>query len=129
MSHPQNGAGLLLRHRHTFFVARRAPHVHSPGLWDVIGGGVEGREAPLDAALREFIEEMGGIPRITVTSRQQLPGRRGVYTVFHASCHDGRWTPPQTNDENDAVAWLSKRELVRDESRLHPKLRWALVVR
>ena len=35
------------------------PHRPYPGLWDLLGGGVEEGESPLDAARREVQEEIG----------------------------------------------------------------------
>ncbi len=56
-------AGVLVRHcdemDEWFFVARRALWTHHGGTWAIPGGAIDLHEAPLDAALREFEEEVG----------------------------------------------------------------------
>ena len=56
-------AGVLIRHAgeegEFFFLARRALWTHHGGTWAIPGGAIDLHEAPLDAALREFEEEVG----------------------------------------------------------------------
>ncbi len=57
-------AGVLLRHHDArgevaVFVARRSMYTHQGGTWAIPGGALHRGEQPLDAALREFAEEIG----------------------------------------------------------------------
>lgn len=56
-------AGLLVRTTEDsgawYFLARRALWTHHGGTWAIPGGALDLHEAPLDAALREFEEEVG----------------------------------------------------------------------
>lgn len=40
-------------------LAKRSPHKIYPDLWEDVGGGVEAKETPEDAILREIAEETG----------------------------------------------------------------------
>lgn len=81
-------AGVLVRHMGDdgepwFFLARRSVHTHLGGTWAVPGGALDLGETPLDAALREFAEEVG------VTLREYV-----VADVHHNDCGGGwsYWT-------------------------------------
>ncbi len=57
-------AGVLVRHVEGdgtvwFFLARRSMHTHLGGTWAIPGGALDHGEQPLEAALREFAEEIG----------------------------------------------------------------------
>lgn len=56
-------AGVLVRHvdgdDHWYFLAQRSVHTHRGGAWAIPGGAIDEGETPLDAALREFGEEIG----------------------------------------------------------------------
>lgn len=56
-------AGILIRHvsdeGEWFFVARRAHWTHHGGTWAIPGGALNLHESPLEAAVREFEEEVG----------------------------------------------------------------------
>jgi 8-oxo-dGTP pyrophosphatase MutT (NUDIX family) len=58
-------AGVLVRHldgvagEPWYFLARRSEHTHRGGTWAIPGGALDLGEKPLDAALREFSEEIG----------------------------------------------------------------------
>lgn len=56
-------AGLLVRHVDggdvAYFVALRSQWCHQGGTWAIPGGARNEDEAPIDAALREFEEEIG----------------------------------------------------------------------
>lgn len=61
-------AGMLLCHRDPLaedrlLLARRAHWVHGGnGMWSIPGGAIDADESPVDAALREFDEEIGAMP-------------------------------------------------------------------
>lgn len=56
-------AGILIRHvsdeGEWFFVACRAHWTHHGGTWAIPGGALNLHESPLEAAVREFEEEVG----------------------------------------------------------------------
>src|SRR6184192_4613805 len=59
-------AGILVRHRGddgsiAFFLARRSEYCHRGGTWAIPGGARNQGEEAIDAALREFREEIGAI--------------------------------------------------------------------
>ena len=57
-------AGVLARHvgddgEPWYFLARRSQFCHRGGTWAIPGGAVDLGETPLEAAVREFTEEIG----------------------------------------------------------------------
>ncbi|MGH9212142.1 MAG: NUDIX domain-containing protein [Acidimicrobiales bacterium] len=111
-------AGLLVRHVHTvtgvdsYFVALRSQHTHMGGTWAIPGGALAYRETPVEAALREFREEVG----LTLSPDQVVQ--------IHEDDHGGwvYWTvlldvdepfplPTTVNWETADVRWVRKDEL------------------
>jgi 8-oxo-dGTP diphosphatase len=56
-------AGVLLRHRGAdgdwYFLALRSAFTHKGGTWALPGGAIDRHETPEQAAVREFVEEIG----------------------------------------------------------------------
>jgi 8-oxo-dGTP diphosphatase len=56
-------AGVLARHvgadGTAYFVALRSEFTHQGGTWAIPGGALDSAESPVEAALREFSEEIG----------------------------------------------------------------------
>jgi 8-oxo-dGTP diphosphatase len=81
-------AGVLARHvAHdgpAFFLARRSDLCHLGGTWAIPGGALDHGESPLDAAVREFTEEVG----------VHLPSRGYELADLHEDDHGGwsYWT-------------------------------------
>lgn len=109
-------AGLLVRFTDEsgqwFFLARRAPWTHHGGTWAIPGGALDLHEAPLEAALREFEEEVG----FAINSYEVIE--------VHEDDHGGwsYWThlvevnhqfslPSSTNPELSEVRWAQAHEL------------------
>jgi 8-oxo-dGTP diphosphatase len=111
-------AGLLVRHVEAgtgttwFFIALRSRHTHMGGTWAVPGGALSRSETPVQAALREFQEEIG------------LALSPGAIAHIHEDDHGGwsYWTivvdvderfslPTTTNWETAEVRWVSQDEL------------------
>lgn len=106
-------AGALIRNGKVLLV-KRSPHVrHYPGVWDLMGGHVEGDESLEDALRREAFEEL----RVAIESLQPLatihdpvePAEVSVYVV-------SRWSGEPVNaspDEHSEIRWFSADELPR----------------
>lgn len=113
-------AGMLLCHRDDdavdrLLLARRAHWVHGGnGLWSVPGGAIDAEETPVQAALREFDEEIGAIP-----SGWRLAGIHEVVVEqdvwsYHTCCAfvDERPHYAATlSMENDEAQWWTLDEL------------------
>ncbi len=87
-------------------LAKRAPHVSAPGIWSLPGGGVEENEAPALAARREFVEEMGSIPRWLVLDAVSHPDR----VVVVVRILDRTWRP-RLNAEHVEWGWFNPMKL------------------
>ncbi len=110
-------AGVLVRHvdpeeRVWLFLARRSAFCHRGGTWAIPGGAIDAGELPVDAALREFAEEIG-----------ELPGPYAISAV-HEDDHGGwsYWTivvdvperflpPPILSWETDDARWVPAEEV------------------
>lgn len=111
-------AGLLVRHvepgdgRCSYFVALRSQLTHMGGTWAVPGGALAHGETPVEAAVREFREEVG---------MALAPDR---VALVHEDDHGGwsYWTvvvdvderfplPTGVNWETSEVRWVSADEL------------------
>ncbi len=58
----ESAAGFVIQNRERKFLLvkrDRKPGIPHPGAWVFPGGGIEGNEAPADAAIREMAEEFG----------------------------------------------------------------------
>jgi 8-oxo-dGTP diphosphatase len=113
-------AGLLVRHvdaamgTTSYFVARRSRHTHMGGTWAIPGGALNHSESPVEAAVREFREEVGLM--------LSLPPERIVQ--IHEDDHGGwsYWTvvvdvderfpvPTDINWETAEARWVGQEEL------------------
>jgi 8-oxo-dGTP diphosphatase len=116
-------AGVLVRHvaegdggEAWYVVARRSEHTHRGGTWAIPGGALDEGEAPLEAALREFAEELG----------MALGDHEHAVAHVHEDDHGGwsYWTvvidvverfplpePPACNWETADVRWVTASEL------------------
>ena len=113
-------AGMLLCHRESsgaesFLLARRSEWVHGGnGLWSVPGGAIDAHEDPVQAALREFDEEIGAVP-----SGWRLVGVHEVVVEpevwsYHTCCalvDDRPAYAELLTTENDEAQWWSRHEL------------------
>src|SRR4051794_23288318 len=64
MHQPVIQIAIALLHREgKWLVARRAAHVHLPGVWEFPGGKIQEAESAAQAALRELLEECGVVGR------------------------------------------------------------------
>ena len=113
-------AGILLRHTDSdgvewFLLAKRAAWVHrGNGEWSVPGGAIDSHEDPVTAALREFDEEIGGVPNgfalVGVLEDAVAPGDWS----YHTCCADVAEQPhyeATLSPENDEARWWRRDDL------------------
>jgi 8-oxo-dGTP diphosphatase len=113
------GAGLMMRaSRKRFFIVQRSIWVDQPLTWTVPGGSVSPGEDTTAAALREFAEEVGRRPRVTVRGRV-------VHGTFTTVLADGRhFTEYRPNFETSDAAWVTPDDMTGFA--LHPGFAAAL---
>lgn len=115
-------AGMLLRHRGAdgqarFLLAQRAAWVHrGNGEWAIPGGAIDAHETPVEAALREFDEEIGRLPDgWRLRAVHEAAAAPGVWS-YHTCCADVAEAPEYHRTlsmENDAAAWFTTAEMAR----------------
>jgi 8-oxo-dGTP diphosphatase len=102
----------ILDGRRRCLVARRAPHVPSPGCWEFPGGKVEDGEDPRRALEREIAEELSlEIAAGDFLGRGEVPlgdGRLLVLDVYVAAIAGRCEARPTDHDE---LRWLAAGEL------------------
>jgi len=113
-------AGMLLCHREpngveSFLLARRSEWVHGGnGLWSVPGGAIDAHEDPVEAALREFDEEIGAVPQgWRLVGIHEVVVEPEVWS-YHTCCAIVDDRPAYTNlltTENDEARWWLRHEL------------------
>ena len=105
-------AGGLLVHKDRILLAKRsADRAFYPGVWDVIGGHCEGNEAPVDALVRELVEEIGVTPCVFEKSAvlaEPQPAEHGKaqYHIFMVTAW-GDGEPRLRGSEHSELRWLS----------------------
>lgn len=111
-------AGLLVRHVEpldgatSYFVALRSPHTHMGGTWGIPGGALNSTETPVEAAVREFHEEIGLLvpaERVAVTYEDDHGG--WCYTTIVVDVDERFPLPTGTNWETSEVRWVGEAEL------------------
>lgn len=123
-------AGVLLRHvdddgQQWFLLAQRSAGVHNGNLqWALPGGAIDAHETPLEAALREFDEEIGPVPaHWTLRGIHVLDPADGLWT-YSSCCVDVTERPtygPPLTWEHEATGWFTK-EQITDLSLFAPVL-------
>ncbi|MDG7010254.1 MAG: NUDIX domain-containing protein [Nitrososphaerota archaeon] len=112
------GAGTVVHRDGRLLVVKRANDPHR-GLWGFPGGRVEAGETPMDAALRETMEEVG--------LEVEIEGIFDVVTYLPDELGKGMWDQVvlvdylakpgggrvRINDESTAFRWALPSELVR----------------
>jgi len=122
------GAGLLLRYRPTdseprFLLALRSRWVDEPATWGIPGGAIRDGESPEEAARRETVEEIGGLPLYRVAAEEvQDCGGGWVFHIFLADVE--AMFDANSVRETDATGWFTPRQM--RELPLHPGLRQSL---
>ncbi len=132
---------LIISNRGNALFLKRGPGGDAPGLWCVPGGRIEGDELPIDAAIRETLEETGGFKARkddlkawsrTVTPREGAPltpppagvdGDTVEFTTFALTDVDEFAPDIAKSGEHVAHAWAPLNE---PPEPLHPGVRLSL---
>ncbi|CAB4669379.1 MAG: NUDIX domain-containing protein [Actinobacteria bacterium] len=111
-------AGLLLVRDHTLLLQHRSEWVHNGGTWGVPGGARDSHESPVDAAIREAVEETGIEPHLlTVHLTHTVDHGIWRYDTIIAAAHP-ELVPHHMNEEGQELRWISWEEI--DAMKLHP---------
>lgn len=106
------------------FLAKRSGRVASPFLWSAPGGHIEAGESPLQAAAREFIEEIGTLPPLRPVDGWTIMSPSGRFHLFVALVSESDvvrlWSEITLNSENTDAGWF---ELHRPPAMLHQGMR------
>jgi 8-oxo-dGTP diphosphatase len=127
-SQARRGAGLLIVRPkdEKILLVKRAADLRSPGHWGVPGGHMEPGETEAETALREGIEELGGLPLLEVHAATEpswhAPGPFFAFATFLAVLAEEDWEP-RLNLENVDWGWFDPGRL---PSPLMPGTRKAL---
>lgn len=111
-------AGLLVRHVDpladlaSYFVALRSDRTHMGGTWAIPGGALNRDETPVDAARREFHEEVGvHVPVASVTHIHEDDHGGWSYWTVVVDVDVQFPLPTTTNWETAGVRWVDEHQL------------------
>lgn len=99
-----------------YFVARRSERTHRGGTWAVPGGAIDEGESPLEAALREFEEEIGsfvGVHEVAVVHEDDHGG--WSYWTIVVDVAERFSNPPSFGWETAEARWVREVELAELE--------------
>lgn len=97
-------AGILFIWQNKILLLRRSAMISEPFVWGIPGGKVEQNETPLEAAIRETIEETGSIPQFKIINKVIFRSNDFKYTTYVAHI-DSVW-PITLNWEHSAYNWF-----------------------
>lgn len=111
-------AGLLLIRGKTLLLQHRAEWVHNGDTWGIPGGARDSHESPIDAALRESVEETGIDPSLVSVHFTHSDDHTDwrYDTVIATAGTDLH--PHAMNEESQELRWISWDEI--DAMDLHP---------
>lgn len=111
-------AGLLLVRGRTLLLQHRANWVHNGDTWGIPGGARDSHESPVEAAIREAVEETGINPSlISIYSTHTDDHGDWRYDTVVATA-DPELIPHEMNDESQELRWIAWGEI--DSMSLHP---------
>ncbi len=89
----------------------RSAFSHEGGTWSCAGGALDENETPLEGALREASEEIGGVPtkRCVLGEYEFAPADDWSYTTIVIEVFERFGA--SMNFETDSVAWVSVDEV------------------
>lgn len=120
----ENGGALICH--------RRKDHYRRPGMWDLPGGKMEDGETPLEAAIRETMEEVGycAEPRrcapLGNTVSDFPDGNPRVYHAYKVFVKNAEhWEPSSPSNDFTEFRWIKTMAELKDLP-LPPADLWAL---
>jgi 8-oxo-dGTP pyrophosphatase MutT (NUDIX family) len=118
---PKAAAGVLLVAADTgrVLLGLRSPEVRTPGVWSIIGGGVDEGETPKQAAVRELDEEVGYSGKIQRWKKGPTLGSDTMPFFTYVGFVRHEFTP-MINWEHTDAAWFDPNDLPEP---LHPTLK------
>lgn len=104
-------AGVLLRHRSDdgdwYFLALRSGFTHKGGTWALPGGAIDLHETPEEAAVREFVEEIGiALDRYEVAHVYEDDHGGWSYWTVVVDVDDRFDAPPAFGWETEDARWV-----------------------
>ena len=111
-------AGLLLVRDGAVLLQHRAPWVHNGDTWGIPGGARDSHESPVEAAIREAVEEIGINPALLTPIGDFVDDHQSwsYHTVIARAESD--LIAHELNEESASVEWVSLNELT--VKNLHP---------
>lgn len=107
-------AAALAERRGRVFLARRAGHKGSPGLWELPGGKLEAGEAAEAALARELREELGVSARVEPVPydgyEREIEHRRYRFLVYRVSWEGD----PESSTDHDRWEYFDPRGIPFD---------------
>lgn len=109
--------GIIRRGEKILIVKRSKSDDHLPGIWETVGGGVEGESAPQESLRREILEEVGldvevGEPFHVFTFRKDT-GEFKVGITFLCDASEGEVV---LSHEHSEYRWIFPEEFNTFES-------------
>jgi 8-oxo-dGTP pyrophosphatase MutT (NUDIX family) len=109
-------AGLLLRHTDVdgtvrFLLQHRAPWVHHGDTWSIPGGAILEGETPVQAAVRETLEETGSLPEVFAVDRVDVDDH-GNWAYRTVVADVPQRTLSGDTAEQQGTAWFTAEEML-----------------
>jgi len=101
-----------------FLVLKRAPHTNNPNLWNIPGGGTDGKH-PEKGAKRELMEEAG--LRVRRSELIHIGRIEGLDADYFLVILPGRPLLQIDSAESSDHRWLSLEDILKLKSTLHKK--------
>ena len=121
---PLGAAGLLVARGGEVLLQLRPRWVHRGGTWSIPGGAVEPSESPVEAALREAVEELGlDLEDVAVRGSRVATCGGWPYETVLAEPTPGAGLRLHDRSESAGHRWVPASDV--DALRLHPAFRLA----
>jgi mutator protein MutT len=117
-----SGIAFICKEEESIFLCKRSEKSSFPGTWSIPGGKIEENESPIDAAIREVIEELGSTPdpsMCDVLDADIFDIPSFNYTTFIINVdkeEKNKWIP-KLNKEHVKCAWFKFNNLPKN---IHP---------
>lgn len=111
-------AGLLMVREKSLMLQHRAEWVHNGDTWGIPGGARDSHETPVEAAIREAIEETGIEPQHVVIKSSHTDDHIDWRYVTIIAIANDQLIPHEMNHESQELRWVAWDEI--DSMSLHP---------